>query len=187
MNLKAFSRLVSNVIPVATMLAGVAISLSSQAQTGRIYTSDDYSRAANLLNAGTFSLVDHAIKRATFIGGDRFWYLDSENGLPSLLIADATRRTKSAAYDPLRMTAALRGAGLKETDAKRIRPEKFDLLDNDRIAMITITGSRYRCALEVEYRCSLEFSGPARFLSRWKASSLPPRLESLGARDRYRG
>ena len=51
MNLKAFSRLVSNVIPVATMLAGVAISLSSQAQTGRIYTSDDYSRAANLLNA----------------------------------------------------------------------------------------------------------------------------------------
>jgi dipeptidyl-peptidase 4 len=161
MNLKVFSRLVSRVIPVATMLAGVAISLSSQAQTGRIYTSDDYSRAANLLNAGTISLVDHAIKHATFIDGDRFWYLDSENGLPTLMIADATQRTKSAAYDPLRMAAALQAAGLKETDAKRIRPEKFDLLDDDRVAMITIGGSRYRCALGVEYRCSLELSGPA--------------------------
>src|ERR1700677_4748141 len=161
MNLKAFSRRLSNVIRVATMLAGVAISLSSQAQTGRIYTSDDYGRAANLLNAGTVSLVDHAIKHATFIDGDRFWYLDSENGLATLMIADAAQRTKSAAYDPLRMAAALQAAGLKETDAKRIRPEKFDLLDNDRIAMITISGSRYRCALEVEYRCSLELSGPA--------------------------
>ena len=55
--------LVSNVIRVATMFAWTAISLSSQAQTGRIYTSDDYSRAANLLNAGTISLVDHAVKQ----------------------------------------------------------------------------------------------------------------------------
>ena len=77
------------------------------------------------------------------------------------MIADAARRTKSAAYDPLRMAAALQAAGVKETDAKRIRPEKFDLLDNDQMAMITISGSRYRCALGVEYRCSLELSGPA--------------------------
>jgi dipeptidyl-peptidase-4 len=158
MNLKLFSCLISNVVPV---VAWVGISLSSQAQTGRIYTSDDYSRAANLLNAGTISLVDHAVKHATFIGGDRFWYLDSENGLATLMVADATRRTKAAGYDPLRMAAALQAAGLKETDAKHIRPEKFDLLDNDQIAMITVSGIRYKCALGVEYRCSLELSGPA--------------------------
>ena len=58
------SRLVSNVIPTAAIFAWVAIGLSLQAQTGRIYTSDDYSRAANQLNAGTIALVDHAIKRA---------------------------------------------------------------------------------------------------------------------------
>src|ERR1700722_13866884 len=143
MNLKVFSRLVSNVVLV---VAWIGISLSSQAQTGRIYTSDDYSQAANLLNAGTISLVDHAVKHATFIGGDRFWYLDSDHGLPTLMIADAARRTKAAAYDPLRMAAALQTAGLKETDAKRIRPEKFDLLENDQTAMITVSGSRYRCA-----------------------------------------
>jgi dipeptidyl aminopeptidase/acylaminoacyl peptidase len=158
MNLKLFSCLISNVVPV---VAWAGISLSLQAQTGRIYTSDDYSRAADLLNAGTISLVDHAVNHATFMGGDRFWYLDSENGLATLMVADATRRAKAAAYDPLRMATALHAAGLKEANAKRIRPEKFELLDNDQIAMITVSGTRYRCALGVEYRCSLELSGPA--------------------------
>ena len=160
-NWKFLSRLVSNVIPVAVVLTSITISLSAQAQTGRVYTSDDYSRAANLLNAGTISLVDHAVKQATFFGGDRFWYLDSENGLPTLMIADAAARTKSAAYDPMRMAAALHAAGLEETDAKRIHPDEFDLLEDGRSARITIDGARYKCALGAEYRCSLELAGPA--------------------------
>jgi dipeptidyl aminopeptidase/acylaminoacyl peptidase len=161
MNLKRLSSLVSHAIPVAAMFAWIAISLSSQAQTGRVYTFEDYSRAANLLNAGTISLVDHAIKRATFIGGDRFWYLDTENGLPTLMVADAAKRTKSAAYDPLRMAAALHAAGLEQADPKRIDPEEFDLLEDNRSARITIDGSRYRCVLGAAYRCSLELRGPA--------------------------
>ena len=180
---------------------GLAISLSSQAQTGRIYTSDDYSRAANLLNAGTISLVDHAVRRATFIGGDRFWYLDSENGLPTLMVADAARRTKSAAYDPLRMAAALHAAGVEETDAKRIRPEEFDLLDNDRSARITISGSSIQmCAWTLRIAAQLELAGPAGtpkpslndasladFSPDGKTGGFPARLEPVGARHRYRG
>jgi dipeptidyl-peptidase 4 len=159
-------RLVSNVIPAAAILAWVTIGLSSLtqtslAQTGRIYTADDYSRAANLLTARTVSLVDHAIEGATFIGDDRFWYLDSENGLPTLMVADAARRTKSAAYDQIRMAAALHAAGLEETDPKHIRPEEFDLLDDGRSVRIIVSGIRYKCALGAAYRCSVELAGPA--------------------------
>jgi dipeptidyl-peptidase-4 len=145
---------------VASIFAWLAMSLSSHAQTGRVYTSDDYTRAANLLNAGTISLVDHAIKQATFLGDDRFWYLDTENGLPTLMVADAARRTKVAAYVPLRMAAALHAAGLEETDAKRIQPKEFDLVDDGRGVRITIDGIRYRCALGAKYRCSVELNGP---------------------------
>jgi dipeptidyl-peptidase 4 len=155
MNLNSLSRLVSNVIPVVVVLTSIA----AQAQTGRVYTSDDYGRAANLLNAGTISLVDHAVKQATFIGGDRFWYLDTENGLPTLMIADAATRTKSAAYDALRMATALHAAGLEETDAKRIHPDEFDLLEDGRSVRIKFEGTRYKCALGAEYRCSLELAG----------------------------
>jgi dipeptidyl aminopeptidase/acylaminoacyl peptidase len=81
--------------------------------------------------------------------------------LPTLMVADAARRTRSAAYDQIRMAAALHAAGVEETDAKRIRPEEFDLLDDDRSARITISGIRYRCALGAAYRCSVELAGPA--------------------------
>ena len=157
MNLSSLSRLVSNVIPVAVVLTSMGV----HAQTGRVYTSDDYSRAANLLNAGTISLVDHAVKQATFIGGDHFWYLDSETGLPTLMVADAATHTKAAAYDPVRMTAALHAAGLEEKDPKRIHPDEFDLIEDGQSARITIDGTRYKCALGAEYRCSLELAGPA--------------------------
>ena len=158
--MKLLSRLVSNVFPIAAVSTWITISLSAQAQTGRVYTSEDYSRAANLLNAGTVSLVDHAVKEATFIGGDRFWYLDSENGLPTVMVADAATRTKAAAYDSLRMATALQAAGLEEKDAKRIHPDEFDLLEDGRSVRIIIDGTHYKCALGAEYRCSLELAGP---------------------------
>jgi dipeptidyl aminopeptidase/acylaminoacyl peptidase len=159
-SLKLLSRLVSSVFPIAAVSTLIAIGVAAEAQTGRVYTSEDYSRAANLLNAGTISLVDHAVKEATFIGGDRFWYIDSENGLPTVMVADAAKRTKAAAYDPLRMATALQAAGLEEKDAKRIHPDEFDLLEDGRGARITIDGTRYQCALGAEYRCSLELAGP---------------------------
>jgi dipeptidyl-peptidase-4 len=150
-----------NLNSLSRWAAIVLTSLVAQAQTGRVYTAEDYSRAANLLNASTISMVDHAIKDATFFGGDRFWYLDSENGLPTLMVADGATRTKSAAYDPVRMAAALHAAGLEEKDPKRIQPDGFDLLEDGRSARIAIEGTRYKCALGAEYRCSLELAGPA--------------------------
>ena len=161
MNSEQRRRPVANVTALAAILVWTAIGAPSRAQSGRIYTANDYSRAAGFLNAGTVSLVDHAVKKATFIGNDRFWYLDSQNGLPTLMVADPVRRTRLAAYDPVRMAVALHAAGLEETDAKRIQPKDFDLLDNDRTARITVNEKRYRCALSTEYRCSLELSGPA--------------------------
>ncbi len=142
-------------------VAVVFVFMGAQAQTGRVYTFDDYSRAANLLNAGTISLVDHAVKEATFIGGDRFWYLDSENGLPTLMVADAATRSKAAGYDPVRMAAALHAAGLEEADPKRIYPDEFDLIDDGRSVRITIDDTRYKCELGVEYHCSRELAGVA--------------------------
>jgi dipeptidyl-peptidase-4 len=153
MNLQQLCRLI---------LCGIilAASSASYAQTGRIYTSADYTRAANLLEASTISLVDHAVEGATFLPNDRFWYLDRDHGLATLMVADAAARTRSAAYDPVRMAAALHAAGLGKTDPKRIKPEEFALLDDGRSVRITVDGVRYQCALGADYHCSRELSGP---------------------------
>ena len=145
-------------ISLAATLACLAIGLAARAQTGRIYTSDDYTRAANLLEASTISLVDHAVDGATFLSNNRFWYLDRDHGLATLMVDDAAARTKSAAYDPVRMAAALHAAGLEETDPKRIKPDEFAPLDDG--VRITVDGVRYKCALGAEYHCAWELSGP---------------------------
>jgi dipeptidyl aminopeptidase/acylaminoacyl peptidase len=140
--------------------ACLLVSLSSPAQTGRTYTFDDYTRAAGLLHASTFALVDHAVEEAKFMDGDRFWYLDWDHGVPTLMVADAAARTHSAAYDPMRMAAALHAAGWDETEVNRLQPDEFALLDNGKVAQLTIDRIRYHCALGAEYHCTLAFRGP---------------------------
>src|ERR1700733_13416546 len=122
MNLQHLCRLAFRGLSVPAILSWFVIGLSSQAQTGRTYTSADYTRAANLLQASTVSLVDHAVESATFFANDRFWYLDRDPGVATLMVANASARTGSAAYDPIRMAAALHTAGLKDTDPKLIKP-----------------------------------------------------------------
>jgi dipeptidyl-peptidase 4 len=159
MNLQLLCRLVFRGISVPAILSWFVIGLSAHAQTGRTYTSADYTRAANLLQASTISLVDHAVESATFLANDRFWYLDRDHGVATLMVGDAAARTTSAAYDPIRMAAALHTAGLKDTDPKLIKPEAFALLEDSRVR-ITVDGVRYVCALGAEYHCSWELSGP---------------------------
>jgi hypothetical protein len=109
-----------------------------------------------MLNAATVSLVDHAVRNTTFIGNDRFWYIDSENAMPRMIVADARRRTKTFAYDSVRMVTALHAAGWAETDPKRLLPERFDQVNNKQTAKITIGGKQYDCALDSTYHCSPE-------------------------------
>lgn len=126
------------------------------AQTGRVYTAQDYSRAVAMLSASTTPLVDHAVRGASFLGNDRFWYLDSADGLSTLMLADAAKGTRSAPYDTLRMAAALHAGGLPETDPKKIVPQNFDLIDHDQVAVITIAGRVFKCSLGTTYTCSSE-------------------------------
>ena len=130
--------------------------LPAVAQTGRVYTAEDYNRAVSRLSDATSPLVDHAVRGAQFLDATRFWYADPDHGLATIMLGDAARGTKTAAYDPVRMAAALHAAGLKQTDPKRIRIEGFDLADGDKTAILTVSERRFRCALGDSYQCTEE-------------------------------
>lgn len=126
------------------------------AETGRVYTNEDYAAAVGMLSAATTPLVDHAVRGASFLGNDRFWYLDTANGLSTLMLADAVKGTRSAPYDTVRMAAALHAAGLPEADPKKIVPQNFDLIDGDKTAVLTVAGRVFKCSLGATYTCSSE-------------------------------
>ncbi len=147
----AFRRLRSTLL----LASASAFTFTASAQTGRIYSSGDYTRAASMLTAGTSPLVDHAVRAAQFLSNNRFWYIDTADGMPTLMLGDAVKGTKSAPYDGTRMAASLHAAGLKESDPKKIVPQNFDLIDDDKTAVITVMGRVFKCALDT-YTCTTE-------------------------------
>ncbi len=138
----------------AVVLASLAAPMLL-AQAGRTYTDADYSRAASMLNASTMGLVDHAVRGAYPLSNDRFWYVDTDHGLPTPMVADAIHGTKKAAYDPVRMATSLHAAGLPQTDPKQIALDSLALEGNDTVAVLTVHSAVYRCTLGGQYACTV--------------------------------
>ena len=135
--------------PLALGMATVAC-----AQPGRVYTDADYSRAAALLTGNTRNLVDHAVTAAYPMRGNRFWYLDTDHGVPTPMVVNAHKQTKAEAYDVAAMDLALHTAGLPESDPKKIFLDNLALEDNDTTAVITAINGVYRCTLSTPYSCT---------------------------------
>ncbi len=132
----------------------LAVSATAHAQAGRVYTDADYQRAVSLLNDSTAPLIDHAVSTVHSMPDNRFWYLDVDHGVSTPMLVDTATPGKKAIYDPLRMAASLQAAGLKQADPKTIVPTELALADNDTAALLTVNGSKYRCALGTAYTCT---------------------------------
>ena len=138
---------------IRTGLLLLLVACMLRAQTGRVYTPDDYSRAASMLNANTSTLIDHAVTTATYLDANHLWYVDRSDGIPSLMVADAANGTKRLLFDPAKMSAALHAAGWPESDPKQLLVQKFELSDGRQSALITVGGKEFRCGLS-ELKCS---------------------------------
>ena len=138
----------------AAVLASLTVA-TLPAQAGRTYTDADYSRAASMLTANTTQLVDHAVLGAYPLSNDRFWYVDTDHGIGTPMIADALHGTKKPAYDPVRMAVALHAGGLGEADPKNITLDNLDLVDGDTAAVLTVATAVYRCSLGQQYTCTV--------------------------------
>ncbi len=149
----------------AAALASLAVPTLS-AQAGRTYTDADYSRAASMLTASTTQLVDHAVLGAYPLANDRFWYVDTDHGLPTPMIADSIHGTKKPPYDPVRMAAALHAGGLGEADPKKITLDNLDLVDGDTAAVLTVHTAVYRCTLGQQLHSAPSLRQPFRSVTR---------------------
>ena len=146
---------------IRARLLFLLVAFLSPAQTGRVYTPDDYSRAVSMLNANTSTLIDHAVYTATYLDASRLWYVDRSNQIPSVMVADAAKGTKRLLFDSAKMSAALHAAGWPESDAKRLAVQKLQLLDGDLTALVTVGGKEFRCGIS-ELKCSFVRDSQAR-------------------------
>ncbi len=149
------SRLARSVCSVAAPLVFAAA--AAHAQTGRVYTDADYTRATQQLASATTPLVDHAVRSAQFLDHDRFWYVETTAGNNTVMLGDAAKSTKREAFDAARMATALQAAGVKVQPGKYV-PDAFNISDDDKTARISVQQRAFKCDLNT-YTCAPELLG----------------------------
>lgn len=139
---------------IASCLCAVLIAGSAAAQDKPQVTVADYTRANHQLAPWTAPLVDHAVRSAHWIDARRFWYVDSDHGVPTIMLGDAVAGTKAPAFETLGLLASLNAAGLKERDATKLGFENLEPNAAKSSAIVSIGGERYDCGLARPYVCT---------------------------------
>ncbi len=130
------------------MIAGTAA-----AQQSPTVTAADYTRAMHQLGPWTAPLVDHAVRSAQWIDARHFWYVDTDHGVPTIMLGDAANGTKAPAFDTAALLESLNAAGLGGRDATRLYFAGFEPDFDKNSAIVTVRGERYECGLAQPYGC----------------------------------
>ncbi|HET9510186.1 MAG TPA: DPP IV N-terminal domain-containing protein [Sphingomonas sp.] len=119
-----------------------------------VVTDADYTRAMHQLAPWTAPLVDHAVRAAHWVDAQRFWYVDTDRGVPTIMLVDAKTGASRPAYDTRTLVSALNAAGFKERDATKLGLSGFEPDYARNTAVVTVRGERYACGLAQPYGCT---------------------------------
>jgi dipeptidyl-peptidase-4 len=129
-------------------IALLAAAAPAAAQQPRQLTADDYARAERFLGANTMSLVRGLAGSPTWLPDGRFWYVTMSGAGAQTILIDPARRTRTAAFDTPRLTAALSTAS-----GGQAQIQGLELSRDARAVNVTASGRRWTCSLQ-EYTCA---------------------------------
>ena len=135
------------------------LSGTSVAQQRPTVAAADYTRAMHQLIPWTAPLVDHAVRAAHWIDARHFWYVDTDHGVPTIMLGDASKGTKAPAFDTATLLASMNAAGLKERDATKLAFDSFEPDFAANTAIVSVRGERYACSLVQPFGCR-KVAGP---------------------------
>jgi dipeptidyl aminopeptidase/acylaminoacyl peptidase len=132
------------------------------AQTGRVYSADDYARAERFMDYNVNPLVYHAVERVEWLEDGRFWFRDVGPQGVTYTLVDPAKRTKEPAFDHEKIAAALNAAihsgeltlsASSALDAGHLPIDYFVLKENDRSVLLTMGRTVALCDLHGQVVC----------------------------------
>lgn len=90
---RSFRSRTTTLLPLLVALSSI-VTVSSGAQTSRVYTARDYDRAVAQLAPGLAGLVVGGAVTANWLPDDRFWYRTTDGGATQVVLIDATKKTR---------------------------------------------------------------------------------------------
>jgi dipeptidyl aminopeptidase/acylaminoacyl peptidase len=137
---------------LGVLLAAAPLASAAAQQPARL-TADDYARAERFLARNTAPLVTGMQGPVSWLPDGRFWYRVTTAAGADFIMIDPDRRTRTAAFDQLRLAHALAAATGMPVDAARLPFTTFDLSGDGRQLTATIGGRRWTCDLAT-YTCA---------------------------------
>lgn len=109
------------VVACATTVVGL-FCVTSLGQVGRQYTTQDYAQAEKFMPYKANPLAYKGVVRAQWLDDGRFWYRDVDSSGASYVVVDASKGTRTSAFDQARLAAAVSAAsnGEIKDDARHL-------------------------------------------------------------------
>jgi dipeptidyl aminopeptidase/acylaminoacyl peptidase len=158
----------AKLVPAATLALFASCITAAVAQEGRQLTTADYAHAEKFMNYNVNPLVYHGVGHPSWISGDRFWYRDLGPEGTTYILVDATKGTKTPAFDHAKLATALTVAGVK-SDAHHLNLNDLDIKDS--LVSFSGAGRKFRCDLSGSGSCAVTASStPGRGFGRNRAA-----------------
>jgi dipeptidyl aminopeptidase/acylaminoacyl peptidase len=129
------------------LFASLYLSLAARAQPLPARTAQDYARAEHFLGYNTQPLVDRSMDPPTWLSGDRFWYRVLTPQGSEFMLVDPARKTKTAAFDPVKLAAALSTASGQRYEAARLPFRTFSFSPDEQRVLFSAGGKNWHYAV----------------------------------------
>ncbi len=128
----------------AILAVGLFIALPCFAQQ-KALTADDYARAEKFMSYNTAPLVLRAGVRPNWLPDGRFWYrVATENGAEFVLV-DPARGTRGAAFDHVKVAAALSAAAGAKYEATKLPFQQIEFSADGKTISFNVERRRFNC------------------------------------------
>ena len=119
------------------------------AQQPRVYTAEDYARAEKFMPYNVNGLVLHAVENPVWMADGRMWYRDNGATGNSFMLVDPVKKTKTRAFDQVKLAAALKPFNRTATpiDPNRLPIQNFAFSDGDKSVAVVAYGRTLVCDL----------------------------------------
>ncbi|MCH8255382.1 MAG: DPP IV N-terminal domain-containing protein, partial [Gemmatimonadetes bacterium] len=130
-------------VVLLAILAATAPAVAQQQPP--VVTAADYARAEKFLRANTAPLVFGATVRPTWLPDDSFWYRNTIPEGSEFVLVDPATRTRTRAFDHVRLAAALSAAADTTYDAFDLPFTQFESAADGQSITFDVGSRRYTC------------------------------------------
>jgi dipeptidyl aminopeptidase/acylaminoacyl peptidase len=133
------------VLSAVAVLAASAVVADAQPASPPQLTAEDYSRAEKFLGYHANPLVLNAGVRPNWLPDGRFWYRTTRESGPEFVLVDPVKRTKTAAFDHDRLTAAFSAAAGRTYERSRLPMMAIELSSDASEVRFNVGQRRFTC------------------------------------------